>query len=138
MNNIQAHIKANGCSLTEQERVAYCLMYTTSLLMANHAARAMRQFVKGRDKQVLGREMRNREARLKEIGGRAWRIDTRGDWEEGNERIEMQAELIAQFALLIQQFNNDDEMVDFFHDRLKLIKLDAIGHVNKLMNERSK
>lgn len=122
---VQAFIKTNKCNLTQDERFSYRIMYITSLVMANHAAREMRQFTGGRDKQILGQEMTNRSNRLKQIASIATKQGASKIWEESAERLQMRADLVAKFSIMLCRFDDDDETLDYFFDKITLLELQA-------------
>ena len=127
-NNIQAYYKTNVCKLSRQEVVALKMQYLVALQMANSSCREMRQIVRGRAKEKLGIEIKHRQAKLDAIGLEASKhAGARGVkvWQESEERIEMRSELVKQFAEMLAGFNDDEETIDFFSDKLDLLKLEA-------------
>ena len=134
---LAAQIKTNGSQYNEHERLAYCLMYLSSLLMANQAATVMREFTRGNDKYKLGQRMKGRKAELSEL---AARVSSQGDgdsWRISEDRIETRCALIAEFSIMTMQFNDCDEMIEFFSDHIDKLKLLAQNH-QTLLNKKAK
>lgn len=122
---IQAYYKTNVPKLTSRDVVALKMQYMVALQMANASCREIRQVVRGREKEKLGIEILARDKKLKAIGIYATKAGKPKIWNESEERIEMRAALVRQFAEMLAGFNDDEDTIDFFSDKLDLLKLEA-------------
>ena len=124
-NNIQAYYKTNVSKLSSKDVVALKMQYIVALQMANAACREIKGVVRGREKEQIGIEIVARDKKLKAIGIHATKLGKPRVWNESEERIEMRVALVRQFAEMLAGFNDDEETIDFFSDKLELLKLEA-------------
>ena len=135
---LAAQIKTDGSQYNEQERLAYCLMYLSSLLMANQAGTVIREFTRGAQKMRLGQAIKGRKRELSELAGR---VSAQGDseaWQISEDRIETRVALIAHFAITTMQFNDDDDTIDWFSDQVDLLKLQAQNRQQLINKQKNK
>ena len=133
--NVQAYYKTNVSKLTKQEALGLKVFYIISLQMANSAAREMRPLMRGREKQIIGMEITNRTNRLDQIAIKAQKQGAGSLWQESEERIEMLCELVKQFSIMVSKFNDTEDTIDFFYNRIKLMELEA---KNKFIHGKGK
>ena len=122
---IQAYYKTNVSKLTSKDVVALKMQYMVALQMANASCREIRGVVRGREKEQIGIEIVAREKKLKAIGIHATKVGKPRIWNESEERIEMRVALVRQFTEMLAEFNDNEETIDFFSEKLDLLKLEA-------------
>jgi len=122
---VQAYYKTNVSKLSSRDVVALKMQYIVALQMANASCREIRSVVRGREKEKLGIEIMARDKKLKAIGIHATKLGKPQVWNESEERIEMRVALVQQFASMLAGFNDNEETIDFFSDKLDLLKLEA-------------
>ena len=122
---VQAYYKTNVPKLSSRDVVALKMQYMVALQMANASCREIRGVVRGREKEKLGIEILARDKKLKAIGIYATKAGKPKIWNESEERIEMRVALVRQFAEMLAGFNDDEETIEFFSNRLDLLKLEA-------------
>ncbi len=122
---IQAYYKTNVSKLTSKDVVALKMQYMVALQMANASCREIRGVVRGREKEKIGIEILAREKKLKAIGIHATKVGKPRIWNESEERIEMRVALVRQFTEMLAEFNDNEETIDFFSNKLDLLKLEA-------------
>ena len=135
---LAAQIKTDGSQYNEQERLAYCLMYLSSLLMANQAATVMREFTKGNQKMKLGQSIKGRRRELSELAAKVSNTGDSKSWQISEDRIETRVGLIAHFAIMTMQFNDDDKTIDWFSDQVDLLKLQAQNRQALINKQKAK
>lgn len=121
---LNARIKT-GSAYSQLDKDAICYVYLLSLYMREMATRSLRDTVRGTQKYKLGAELKNTRNRIKEFERHAKTAQEKKAVEEGEDRILTNITLNVQFATILLQLPQNDEVADWFFDELEKLKFRA-------------
>ncbi len=114
-----------GSAYSQLDKDALCYLYLLSLYMRETATRSLRDTVKGTQKYKLGAELKNTTNRIKEFERHAKTAQEKKAVEEGEDRILTNITLNVQFATILLQLPQNDEVAEWFFDELEKLKFQA-------------